>query len=240
MDNKNTQMTLYDQVIDKIIDYIDNNNLKADSVIPSERELSIKYNVSRATIRRALSELIQEGILYKIPGKGTFVSQKKFKKDLLKFYSFSEEMKKLNKTPSSKILSYNIIISNKKLAKIMNCKEGEKLYKIERIRYADGEPIMYEINHLLYNRFLDLSEVRIRSYSMYDILIKEYNVEFSSALETLQPVITREAEAKMLNYGAGLPSMLIERITKEKDLIIEYTKSVIAGDKFKYQINLKR
>lgn len=238
--DKNNESPLYEKVVDSILEYIDNNDLKRDSLIPSERDLSIRYGVSRATIRRAISELILDGVLYKIHGKGTFVSPEKFKKDLLEFYSFSEEMKKLKKVPSSKLLSFKIIKANKKLAKKMECKEGEPIYKLERIRYADDEPIMYEINHLLKSRFPNLLEQRLRNYPMYDILTKDYNVEFTTALETLQPVITREEESELLEYETGLASMMIERFTKEKEVLIEYTKSITRGDRFKYQVNLRK
>lgn len=238
--NKNLKDPLYIQLMEVITNYINNNNLKPDSLIPSERELSQKYNVSRATVRRALNELIYDGVLYKIPGKGTFVSHEKFKQDLLEFYSFSEEMKKISKVPSSEIISFNVIKANNKIAKKMECSVGEPIYKLERLRYADDEPMMFEINHLLVSRFPDLSLDRLTSYSMYDILIKDYNADFTEAEETLQPVSTRENEAYLLDYNVGLPSMMIERCTYERGKVVEYTKSISRGDKFKYHISLKK
>ncbi len=80
--------------MDIIIEMIEEGNLQEDDRLPSERELCETYDVSRSTVRQAIQELEKEGYIYRLHGKGTFVSPERFKQDLLEFYSFTEEMKK--------------------------------------------------------------------------------------------------------------------------------------------------
>ncbi|GAQ26009.1 GntR family transcriptional regulator [Tepidanaerobacter syntrophicus] len=237
---KESRIPLYYQLMDIIIEMIEAGNLKADDKLPSERELCEKYDISRSTVRQAIQELEREGYIYRIHGKGTFVSPEKFKQDLLKFYSFTEEMKKLGKVPTSKVLDFKIAKCNEKLAQKMRLNVHDEIYVFTRLRLADGEPMMLETSHVPCGRFPGLTKEKLERRPMYDIFSEEYNTTFTFAEEIFQPVITRENEAKLLNYYEGLPSMMIERFTYEKDTVIEYTKSVARGDRFKYRVALKR
>ncbi len=95
--DKTSRMPLYYQLMDIIIDMIDSGELVEDDQLPSERELCEIYDISRSTVRQAIQELEKEGYIYRVHGKGTFVSKEKFRQELLKFYSFTEEMKKLER-----------------------------------------------------------------------------------------------------------------------------------------------
>ncbi len=95
--DKTSRMPLYYQLMDIIIDMIDSGELVEDDQLPSERELCEIYDISRSTVRQAIQELEKEGYIYRVHGKGTFVSKEKFRQELLEFYSFTEEMKKLER-----------------------------------------------------------------------------------------------------------------------------------------------
>ena len=90
-------IALYHQLETELIDLINSGELKENDKLPSERELCEQYNVSRTTARQAIGELERKEYVYKVHGKGTFISPKVYKQQLLKFYSFTEEMKKLGK-----------------------------------------------------------------------------------------------------------------------------------------------
>lgn len=231
---------LYYQLMDEIIRMIEEGNLEAHDQLPSERELCNNYNISRSTVRQAIQELENEGYIYRVHGKGTFISPEIFKQNLLKFYSFTEEMKKLGKIPSSKVLSFDIITCDEKLSRKMKLKQGDKVYCFTRLRLADLKPMMLETSFVPCDRFPGLTKEELESTPMYDIFMKKHNANFTKAEETLQPVLTRELEADLLEYKAGFPSMMIERVTYENGSIIEYTKGVTRGDKFKYQVVLNK
>lgn len=237
---KESKIPLYYQLFNVIKEKIDTGELRENDRLPSERELCDIYEISRFTVRQAIKELENRGYIYIVQGKGTFVSEEKLKQDLLKFYSFTEDMKKIGKKPSSKVLNFDIIRSPESIAKKMNLSLDEKVYVFTRLRLADDEPMMFETTYLPYSRFADLTKEKLQSSAMYDIFTKEYDISFSKAEEILQPVLIREAEAYILNCSVRTASMMIERITYEGDTIIEYTKSISRGDKFKYRVTLEK
>ncbi len=238
---KDSPLSLYYQLKQIIIDMIDKGELTENDKLPTEQELCEQYNISRSTVRQALKELENEGYIYKIQGKGTFVSPTRFQQDLLKFYSFTEEMKKAGKTPSSQVLDFKIIIPEDKISRKLNIGKGEKVYEIIRLRLADNEPMMLESTYLPYDLFPDITREKLEINSLYDILINEYDVSFSKAEEMFSPTLLSEKEAKILGYITGGPAILLERITyNQQERIIEYTKSIARGDKFKYHVVLKK
>jgi len=237
---KGDRVPLYYQLMDIIIEEINSGKYKENDKLPSERELCEMYDISRATVRQTIQELEKEGYIYKEHGKGTFVSPERFKQDLLKFYSFTEEMKKLGKTPSSKVIDFEIVEVDDKIAKKMKMKLGEIVYKFTRLRLADAKPIMLETSYIPYERFKGISRIDLEQNAMYDIFTKRYNTVFSKAEESFQPVLTKENESKLLENQTGSPSMMIERITYEGDKIIEYTVGIARGDRFKYCVVLEK
>lgn len=237
---KGDRVPLYYQLMDIIIEQINHGKYKENDKLPSERELCEMYDISRATVRQTIQELEKEGYIYKQHGKGTFVSPERFKQDLLKFYSFTEDMKKLGKTPSSKVIDFEIVEADERIAKKMNMPIGEKVYKFTRLRLADSKPMMLETSYIPYSRFEGISRNDLEQNAMYDIFTKRYNAVFSRAEESFQPVSTREEEAELLKNQPGSPSMMIERTTYEEDTVIEYTVGIARGDRFKYRVVLKK
>ncbi len=236
--DKTSRIPLYYQLMDIIINMIDREEFGEDDQLPSEREFCEIYNVSRSTVRQAIQELEKEGYIYRVHGKGTFVSREKFRQDLLEFYSFTEEMKKIGKVPSSKVLDFEIVESNEKIAKKMRLNPKDRVYVFTRLRLADNEPMMLETSFIPYDRFPGITKEDLEENAMYDIFTKKYDANFTGAEEIFQSVLTKEYEADLLEYFSGLPSMMIERLTYEEDLIIEYTKGIARGDRFKYHVYL--
>jgi len=238
--DKKSCIPLYYQLMEIIIEQIQIGKLRERDQLLSERELCEKYNISRATVRQAIQELEKEGYIYKQHGKGTFVSPKEFKQDLLKFYSFSEEMKKLGKVPTSKVINFDLIQSDEETAKKLEIPVGDIVYKFTRLRLANAEPMMVETTCLPYNRFPNITQSDLEKEALYDILSNRFHVSFAKAEEEFRAVYVRKQEAELLNYTEGHPSMLIERITFEKDAVVEYTVGVARGDKFKYRVVLNK
>ncbi|MGF7058252.1 GntR family transcriptional regulator [Brassicibacter mesophilus] len=238
--DKHNRIPLYYQLMDIIIEEIETGNLKENDKLQSERELCNKYDISRATVRQAIQELEKERYIYKEHGKGTFVAPKTFNQDLLKFYSFTEEMKKLGKKPSSQVTNFQIVQCDEKLSRELNIDLDQLVYKFTRLRLADNVPMMIETTLVPYDRFPGIKKEDLEETPMYDIFTKKFNAVITKAEENFRAVQTREEEARLLNVNCDIPSLLIERITYEKDQIIEYTKSIARGDKFVYRAVLEK
>lgn len=238
---KDSHLSLYYQLKRIIIDMIEKRELVESDKLPTEKELCERYDISRATVRQALTELENEDYIYKIQGKGTYVSPAKFQQDLLKFYSFTDEMKKIGKHPSSKVLDFKICKAYAKIAENLEVKEGVNVYQFTRLRLADEEPMMLETTYIPYSLFKGITKNDLETLPLYFILINRYNMVFSRAEESFRATLIKEEEADILNYIKGGPAILLERITyNNTNKIIEYTKGVSRGDKFKYHIVLKK
>lgn len=235
--DKTSRTPLYLQLMNILIDIIEN-TLEENEQILSEREICEIYDVSRTTVRQAMDELEKEGYIYKVHGKGTFVSPRRMNQDLISFYSFTEEMKKLGKKPKSEVTGFEIIQAGDKISSIFKISSEDLLYKISRIRMADGIHMLYETTYLPFNRFKGITREKLEERPMYDVLIKEFNARLTSAEEFFQPILTNKLESIYLDIKEGSPSLKIERLTYENESVIEYTVSVARGDKFKYRVKL--
>jgi len=237
--NKDSRLPLYCQLSDTIKEKIESGEWVEHTKLPSERELCDIYQVSRATVRQAMQDLEINGYIYKAHGKGTFVNPLKIKQDLLKFYSFTEEMKKLGKTPTSSVIDFTVVDSSEKVAKKMRVNSGDPVYKFTRLRLADGEPMMLETTYVPCHRFPGITKDMLEERPLYDILTKEHDTNLTMAEERFVPVLVRENEAELLQYLPQSPGMMIERLTYEGDTIIEYTVGIARGDKFEYRVVLQ-
>lgn len=235
---KDNRLPLYYQLMDILVDRIDSGELKEHDRLPSERELCEMYNVSRTTVRQAMQELEKENYIYKQHGKGTYVSPKIINQSLVKFYSFTEEMKKINKVPSTKVLAFEQVDCDSKLAIKMGLEEGEQLYKITRLRLADDTPMLYETSYLPVRKFPDLQVEALKKQPMYTIFRDLYQVQLTKANERFRAVPTTQEEAELLQISQNEPSLLIERLTFEHETVVEYTSTIARGDKFTYSVEL--
>ncbi len=183
--DKTSRIPLYCQLMDILVSEIQT-NMREEDQLPSEREICEKFNVSRATVRQAMQEMEQEGYIYRSHGKGTFVAPQKVNQELLKFYSFTEEMKKLGKDPSSIVINFELIECEKKISKNLGIEENKKVYKIVRLRLADNKPMMLETTYLPYDRFPDITRDELEKTAMYDVFTQRFAVKITSAKEKFQ------------------------------------------------------
>jgi len=236
--DKESKVPLYLQLMDELIKKIDSEEYSLDDKLPSERELCEIYELSRITVRQALQELEREGYIYKLHGKGTFVSPKSYNQKLIKLYSFTEEMKKLGKTPTTKVLSFQEIALDERLANKMNLAPLDEVFQIVRLRLADDEPLMFETSYIPKRIFPDLTEKDLAERPMYDVFMQDYKVGVTKAIERFSATIIRKKEAEHLKINAEHPAMLIKRFAYQEEELIEYTISVTRGDKFDYTVEL--
>lgn len=237
---KNSRIPLYSQLMDILINEIEN-EMEENEKLPSEREICEIYDVSRTTVRQAISELEKEGYIYKKHGKGTFVSSQKFNQNLQGLYSFTEEMKKLGKVPASQVLKFEILTTTNDIIKNMKLLKGDLVYKFTRLRLADGEPMILETTYVPYNIFPGITKENLNTTALYDIFKDSFNERVEYAEEIFLPVLTNEGEAKYINVEVGSPSLKITRYAFNKlNKIIEYTVSIARGDRFKYHLKLLR
>lgn len=228
-------MSLYSDIVDDLSEEIQSLN-KGDK-IPSERQLCTIYNVSRTTIRNAINELVNSGLIYQIQGKGTFVTGKANNQDNLnRYYSFTERTKANGQVPKSLVLDYYVGAADEDIANNLVLSEGELAITFVRLRLADGEPMMYEITHIPFNRFQELSKEMIESRPLYEIFDSKTSTKIFNVNERFGVGILRDDIAECLNQKPKEACLKIIRKSYDfDDQVIEYTKSYARGDKFYYE-----
>lgn len=235
--NKKSAIPLYNQLVTLLIDYI-KTSLTENEKMLSEREICDKYNVSRTTVRAALSELEETGFIYKRHGKGTFVSGLwKEMKNLSNAFSFTEQMKQLGKSPHTDILSFEKVKAIPYIAENLQISTNDEVYKLKRLRSADNMKMLYETSFIPANLFPNLTVELLETMPLYDLFSDKYQQEIKYADEEFFASLTQEKEAKRLDVPYGSACLRIFRTTYNNDnKIIEYTISVARGDQFIYKI----
>ncbi|MBE6083102.1 MULTISPECIES: GntR family transcriptional regulator [Tissierellales] len=239
--DKNSPIPKYYQLREILREMIENEELKPGEIISGEMELCKFHGISRMTVRKAIQDLVNEGMLYREQGKGTFVSYPKQKKNISQLLSFTEEMKSKGYNVTNRLLYFNKEIPEKKISKIFHMKKGEMIYVIKRIRFAGKEPIALEISYLPEKNFPNLSREESEKNSLYYLFENKYGIKLKYGTQTVEPVILTPYEADLFNVNENMLGLLFKRTTySDDDTIVEYTKSIYRCDIYKYEAILKR
>lgn len=232
-------VALYYQLKEILLAKIKSNEWPVNSKIPTERELCTLFKVSRITVRQALSELEQEGYLYRKQGRGTFVTAPKIEQRLSHFYSFSEEIREMGYSPSSRMLDFRIVKADESVANNLGLNRGDPVYSIRRLRLANEEPFAIENSFVPCDVCPGLSSEDISSKGLYNTMNINYGLIPNEAVETFEAIAIDAENAHYLNVSRNSPGLLLERVTRADQTIVEYCHSIIRGDRYKYQILLK-
>lgn len=230
--------SLYMHIFSSILSDIKQGRYSENNPLPSERELCLTYHVSRSTIRQALIMLQDDGYIYKVQGRGTYIKPEIFEQPLHKFYSFTDELKKSNICINNTIISYEIISLDNTLASILNRQKGELFHKIIRLRSAKDSPLMIEITYLPKSRFYKISTDILENGSLYAYLKSIYSLKVDKALETFKPIIPNSWQCELLGITPKIPCTLLERFSYEDNDLVEYTSSIVRGDKYIFRVDL--
>jgi GntR family transcriptional regulator len=233
--NKDSSVPIYSQVERIVMDLIDSGRLSAGQRAPSEREIAETLGISRMTARAAMSNLVADGYLYSVPGKGTFVSNPKMRQELLELTSFTEDMRNRGLKPGSRLLDIGVTHqASEKIYRTLELPVGEDLIRIHRLRTADEEPMCLETSYLPRSYVPWLLEEDFESGSLY-LGLESHGIELVRAEEHLEATLVRETESELLTVPVGSPALLIERTTyTEGDRPIEYVKSLYRGDRYRF------
>ncbi len=225
---------LYKQLKDMLLSDIVQGRLKANQKIPTELELSEKFQISRMTVRKALAELVDEGVLAKKQGKGTFVQEEKLTEDLSSPNSFTNLCKRNGKEPGGRTLKFTLQEARERDIRILELKEGEQVIRVERVRTADNVPVMLE-NLYFPGHLKNILTENLNDVSLYQILKEKYGLHSGNSVMEISVCEATAEEAGILEIKTGKPCLLMEEIVYDQyNNPLHRTKSVLRGDKFKY------
>jgi GntR family transcriptional regulator len=240
----NTLLPIYYQIKERIKGWIINKEYNTGAKIPSENELAEMFNVSRLTVRQAISQLTQEGFLNRKRGEGTFVTDNE---NLINSFSleFSGFMNDLFFYQISKIqiksVEINRMVPSKMIRDKLELDEDEKeILQIKRVRFLRDRLFTYTINYLPLEIGSRIVEKDLYKKPMLQILEQDLSIRFIEAVQTIEASFASQEVAEKLEIASGSPILFVERIMYvQKRKPVEVFQSSYRGDLYKFIVRFK-
>ncbi len=204
--------------------------------IPSERELSREFDVSRMTLRQAIQTLVDEGILERQVGSGTYVANQKVQEKMSGVTSFTDLMLAQGKQPSSKTISYHVMSPSLSEAEKLKLSEEDLVLRMERIRYGDDVPICFEVATVPERLVDGLSKKEVTS-SLYRALEDKKGLNPGKAQQTVSAMSASERISEYLNIKRGDAILRLRQVTCLQDgTPFEYVRTQYVGERFEFYL----
>ncbi len=234
----NSPVALYYQLKEILGQKILNNEWDLGDRLPTEFELCEQYGVSRITVRQALAELERQGLIVRKQGLGTFVAIPKIEQNLTSFYSFSEEFRKRGFKPKNKVVDFQVQRPTEQIKSVFGLTSGQEVYHFTRLRMASDIPVAIESSWLPTSVFPELTKGELEQCSLYEIMKTRFGVIADSASESFGASALGKKEALVFGLTEGSPALDLERLAYRGAQCVEYTRGIIRGDKFRFQVKL--
>lgn len=228
---------LHHQVYLDLRNALDEGEWRPGDRLPPERELADRYGVSLITVRRALTDLAREHRLERTQGRGTFVTRPPIALDLDAPISFTEEIRRLGHAPATRVLTARALPADSTIAEALGIAVGAQVLHLERLRMADGEPLLLEQVYLPAARFPGLLAGDLEQGSLYQLLEDRFGTRVVRAREALEPVALPAREAGLLGVEPHRPALLIEGLAFDASgKPVELARSYVRGDRTRYYL----
>ena len=200
------------------------NTMAPNEKLPSERDLIEEFGFSRPTIQKALSDLENEGIIYRRPRQGSFVSERRLHKSLDSLQSFPEDLRSSGDVPSTRLIAFEIIEASETVARKLHLKTGDPVYYLVRLRHKNGDPIIYDYSYYAPFAIQDAScEVFVDSIYSF---MEQRGMKISMAEKTVDAILPPKEIAEALKLRDDEPVIKIEMVAYLSDgRPFEYTLS---------------
>ncbi|MGP4074943.1 GntR family transcriptional regulator [Halobacillus sp. K22] len=231
---------LYRRIAQQIKEDISEGVWKEGEAIPTELHLSEQYQASRVTVRQAVKVLVEEGLLERIQGSGTYVKEQKIEHNIFELISFTEEMRKLDKQPVNRILDFQLIDPTDYIKRMLQLSDGEKVFFVRRQRLVDEVPYVLEETYLPVMMFPNLS-YGIMTGSKYDYIEKEVGKKIKESFQEVIPVLPTPDIAEALTVDESSPILKMQSYSIFTDgTVFEYSENYFKSDEYKFTLRAKR
>jgi GntR family transcriptional regulator len=224
----------YVEIASELREHIESAALAPHTLLPSERELSETYQVSRMTARQALTLLENEGYVYRRPPRGTFVAEPRV---LFRVGSFSAEVTRAGRRPGARLLWAEATTPTPSVQTALDLAPGEEVHALQRLRLADAEPLALETTYLPATLTPGLLQQPLDG-SLWALLRDNYAIIPSNAQATLQFIVIDDASASLLRLRSAAPGILQIRKTYDQDgRCIEFARDIYRADRAAFEFD---
>lgn len=215
------------------------NDWQVDEKIPSEIILMEEFSVSRNTVKKAIEELVNQGKLYRIQGKGTFVRKKQIIQQLDQFYSFSKVFQNHGFDLNNQIISIRKVKPSAKITALFQ-QDMQEVIQLVRLRCIKNVPIILETSYLNSQLITNIEPLNeLTNKNLYEILAEHFAINIVHADEEFEATNLTAEQSKLLEVTEGEAAIYIERLAfNENQVLIEYCESRIKKGSFKFSMKL--
>jgi GntR family transcriptional regulator len=201
--------------------------------IPSERTLCDRLGVSRPTLRSAVDELVTNGVLVREHGRGMFVARAKITQELAPD-RHAHRLPQAAGTWASRVLEFTTVQAGARVGRRLHISPAAEIAYIARLRLVDGEPMAIEYLHVPAALVPGLRPADMEAGDFYDLLRDRHGIRVHEAVQSIEPTVTNEEEARLIGVPVLSPALLFERLTKDATgRPVEYVHSVYRGDRYR-------
>lgn len=234
----------YEKIKKELQIKIETNILPVGSELPSENELIDEYNVSRITVRRAFDELERDGYIEKKQGRRGCVRKRIKTQELNDISSYTEEILRQGMTPSRKVLLSELHLCNAEESMFLELDKAEAVFRLERIIFADDQPLCYTLTSLPYKYFRDIENYNFDTHSLYTTIENDFHIKITHSVIKLKAVPAEKEIANYLEIKESFPLLQTGAITygmvDGKEVPIEHFVSYYRTDLFEYKLTQQR
>jgi GntR family transcriptional regulator len=232
---------LYYQIREALRNAIMRGEYMAGDQLPTEVELCEHFDVSLTTVRRALSDLTNEGLLERISGKGTFVREPGTAWDLGPFTSFTQEMKRRDLAPGNRVVRAEIVEPGERIVDALRLGGAQPVFCLERVRLVDDTPLMIETAYLPMSRFPGIESIDWeKEKSLLRVMLDRYYVPLVEVQDVIEPTLVGERQAELLGVKPfSLALHLRTSLYTLNDELFQYSDGIIPGQRSRYLVHMK-
>ncbi len=231
---------LYHQAYSFLLNLINSGLFQDGDLLPPEIELAKSLKISRQTLRQTMAHLVEEGLVERFSGRGTFVKNKNLRNEFFMDRSFSQQMADLGKTTHSKVLYISNGVVDERASELLPNKQGAPCLYLIRLRYGDENPVGLQEAVILTERCPDLDKHDFTKESLFHIITEDYNLVISEIYHIVNAVIAPVEYAELLEIKTGDPLLLEKSVTFLSDSEpIEATTSYFRADRYKYSVRFR-
>lgn len=214
--------------------------LEPGQLIPTEQEMCQMYSISRTTVRKALDYLTQEGVLYRIQGKGTFIAPPKLRERFVQQAAgIFEDMSVRGVALQTRVIEQSIVHSSRVVASELQLVAGNPVIKLVRVRYLENEPLLISTSFHPYRLFPGLESEDLTSVSLYALLREKYGTQIGKGTRLVEAILSSEKEAELLHTTPGAPLLVLTGTMYDtKGHLVEYSITHHRGDRSQIEIEV--
>jgi GntR family transcriptional regulator len=238
--DRNKSEKLYIQLYDILRNKIENIEWQVGSQIPTEEELCKTYEVSKATVRLSILELVRQGYLTRQQGKGTFVCKRIIPEGLMMSTSFKELMLEAGVNFSTRVLAKTVTMPVDDIDVKLGISENAHIIYIKRLRLLDNEPILLQESYIPHYLYPSLLHDDIEENSLFELFEKKYGTKITRIVDYIEITHVNADEGKALDLPKGATAMLLEQHFYGGDTQIMYMRSIKRPERFRFFIEMER